>query len=72
MSTGGGRPRPDRATVNARAMATQKLQSLIHDIQALSDAERQELAHEVLPWLLTTRAGPTGHSRRCQMKSSTP
>ena len=38
-------------------MATQKVQSLIHDIQALSAAERQELAHEVLPWLLTTRAG---------------
>lgn len=38
-------------------MATPKIQSLIHDIQTLSDAERQELAHEVLPWLLTTRAG---------------
>ena len=38
-------------------MATSKVRSLIDDIQALSDAERQELAHEVLPWLLTTRAG---------------
>ena len=38
-------------------MATRKLQSLIDEIRALSEAERQELAHEVLPWLLSTRAG---------------
>jgi ribosomal protein L29 len=38
-------------------MATRKLQSLVDEIRALSEAERQELAHEVLPWLLTTRAG---------------
>jgi hypothetical protein len=37
--------------------ATPKVRSLIHDIQALSDAERQELAREVLPWLLATPAG---------------
>lgn len=36
-------------------MATSKVQSLISEIEALSDAERQELAHEVLPLLLTTR-----------------
>jgi hypothetical protein len=34
-----------------------KIQSLIEEIRALSEAERQELAHEVLPWLLTTRVG---------------
>jgi uncharacterized protein YjgD (DUF1641 family) len=38
-------------------MATRKLQSLIDEIQSLSEAERQELVHELLPWLLTTRAG---------------
>lgn len=38
-------------------METRKVQSLIDEIRALSEAERQELAHEVLPWLLTTRAG---------------
>lgn len=38
-------------------MATRKVQSLIAEIRALPEAERQELAHEVLPWLLTTRAG---------------
>lgn len=36
---------------------TRKVQVLIDEIRALSEAERQELAHEVLPWLLTTRAG---------------
>jgi len=36
---------------------TPKVQSLIAEIQGLSEAERQELAHEVLPLLLTTRAG---------------
>ena len=34
-----------------------KVQSLIAEIAALSDAERQTLAHEVLPLLLSTRAG---------------
>lgn len=38
-------------------MQTKRVQSLIAEIQALSEAERQELAHEVLPFLLTTRAG---------------
>lgn len=38
-------------------MAARKVESLIQDIKALSDAERQELAREVLPWLLATRAG---------------
>lgn len=38
-------------------MATRRVQSLIEGIQDLSEAERQELAHEVLPLLLTTRAG---------------
>ena len=34
-----------------------KVQSLIAEIEALSEAERQALAHEVLPLLLSTRAG---------------
>jgi hypothetical protein len=34
-----------------------KVQSLIAEIEALSEAERQTLAQEVLPLLLTTRAG---------------
>ena len=34
-----------------------KVQSLVTEIEALSETERQELAHEVLPLLLTTRAG---------------
>ncbi len=38
-------------------METPKVQSLIAEIQGLSEAERQELAHEILPLLLTTRAG---------------
>jgi hypothetical protein len=38
-------------------MATGHVQSLIDEIRALSEPERQELAHEVLPWLLATRAG---------------
>lgn len=38
-------------------MGTEKIQSLVTEIEALSEAERQELAHEVLPLLLTTRAG---------------
>jgi hypothetical protein len=38
-------------------MDTAKVQSLIAEIQALSEAERQALAPEVLPLLLTTRAG---------------
>ena len=37
-------------------MAT-KVQSLIAEIEALSEAERQILAQEVLPLLLSTRAG---------------
>jgi hypothetical protein len=38
-------------------VATKRVESLIAEIRALSEAERQELAHEVLPDLLTTRAG---------------
>ena len=34
-----------------------KVQSLIAEIEALSEAERQTLAQEVLPLLLSTRAG---------------
>ena len=34
-----------------------KVQSLITEIEALSEAERQTLAREVLPLLLSTRAG---------------
>jgi hypothetical protein len=34
-----------------------KVQSLIAEIEALSEAERQALAHQVLPLLLSTRAG---------------
>jgi len=38
-------------------MRARKVQSLVTEIEALSEAERQALAHEVLPLLLTTRAG---------------
>lgn len=38
-------------------MATARVQSLAREILALSEPERQELAREVLPALLTTRAG---------------
>lgn len=38
-------------------MATPRVRSLIEDIQGLSDAERQDLAREILPVLLGTRAG---------------
>ena len=38
-------------------MAAPRVQSLITEIEALSEAERQELAQGVLPLLLTTRAG---------------
>jgi uncharacterized protein (UPF0335 family) len=38
-------------------MGTPKLRSLVAEIERLSEAERQELAHEVLPLLLSTRAG---------------
>jgi hypothetical protein len=34
-----------------------KVQSLVAEIEALSEAERQALAQEVLPLLLSTRAG---------------
>ena len=34
-----------------------KVQSLIAEIEGLSEAERQTLAQEVLPLLLSTRAG---------------
>jgi len=34
-----------------------KVQALITEIEALSEAERQTLAQEVLPLLLSTRAG---------------
>ena len=38
-------------------MGTARVQSLTREILALSEPERQELAREVLPVLLTTRAG---------------
>jgi hypothetical protein len=38
-------------------METARVRSLAREILALSDPERQELAREVLPVLLTTRAG---------------
>ena len=38
-------------------MATARVRSLAKEILALPDPERQELAREVLPVLLTTRAG---------------
>ena len=38
-------------------MKTSRVRLLVAEIEALSDAERQELAHEVLPLLLTTRGG---------------
>ncbi|PYN99604.1 MAG: hypothetical protein DMD91_12285 [Candidatus Rokuibacteriota bacterium] len=38
-------------------MDTARVRSLAREIPALPDAERQELAHEVLPALLGTRAG---------------
>jgi len=34
-----------------------KVQSLVAEIEALSEAERQTLAQEILPLLLSTRAG---------------
>jgi hypothetical protein len=39
------------------SMGTARVQSLAREILALSESERQELACEVLPVLLTTRAG---------------
>jgi precorrin-2 methylase len=38
-------------------MDTVRVRSLAREILALSEPERQELAREVLPALLTTRAG---------------
>lgn len=38
-------------------MATPKTRALVDEILALLDGERQELAREVLPSLLATRAG---------------
>ena len=38
-------------------METARVRSLAREILALSEPERQELAREVLPVLLTTRAG---------------
>lgn len=38
-------------------METARVRSLAREILALSDPERQELAREILPVLLTTRAG---------------
>ena len=38
-------------------MDTTKIKALAQDILALSEGERQQLAQEVLPCLLTTRAG---------------
>lgn len=38
-------------------MDTAKVRSLAKEILALPDAERQQLAREVLPTLLSTRAG---------------
>jgi hypothetical protein len=39
------------------AMATRKVRVLVDEILALPESERQELAREVLPSLLATRAG---------------
>jgi hypothetical protein len=39
------------------AMATRKIRVLVDEILALPESERQELAREVLPSLLATRAG---------------
>src|SRR5437762_719412 len=47
----------DHLSKRCDAMGAGKVQSLVTEIEALSEAERQELAHEVLPLLLTTRAG---------------
>ena len=38
-------------------MDTTKIKALAQDILALSEGERQQLAQEILPCLLTTRAG---------------
>jgi hypothetical protein len=38
-------------------MATRKIRALVDEILALGEGERQELAREVLPSLLATRAG---------------
>jgi len=51
-----------------------KVQSLIAEIEALSEGERQTLAQEVLPLLLSTRAGleeSIARSKRCPMPIST-
>ena len=48
MAGFGCRPRP---------MVTTRVRSLAREILALPEPEREELAREVLPLLLTTRAG---------------
>ena len=48
--------RTDPTDVGCRTMET-KVQSLVAEIEALSEAERQTLAQEILPLLLSTRAG---------------
>ena len=50
-------------------MAAKRVQSLITEIEALSEAERQELAQGVLPLLLTTRAGLEGIDRSLEALS---
>ncbi len=46
-----------------------KVRSLIAEIEALSEAERQTLAQEVLPLLLSTRAGLEGIDRSLEALS---
>ncbi len=46
-----------------------KVKALTQEIMALSEEERQQLAQEVLPLLLTTRAGFAGIDRALQALS---
>jgi len=50
-------------------MAQSKVKALTQEILALPDAERQQLAEEVLPLLLTTRAGLAGIDEALQALS---
>ena len=57
-------------------MGTPKVQSLVAEIRGLSEAERQQLAHEVLPFLLMLPAivKPTRkvRNRRALVEQSAP
>lgn len=50
-------------------MDESKVKTLSQEIMALPDAERQQLAQEILPVLLTTRAGLAGIDRALQALS---